>query len=85
MDKKKMCCNSDIFPSSPDSHCSKSFSGIENRILIIDLQERETLPMKTLLELSKKHKIPIQNIIIRDAKSNPLLKDLIKQSNNGSI
>lgn len=85
MNKKKMCCNSDIFPSSLDSHCRKSFAGIENRILIIDLQEGETLPMKTLLELSKKHKIPIQNIIIEDAKSNPLLKDLVKQSNNGSI
>ena len=84
MDKKRKHCNSDIFPS-PDSHCSESFSGIENRILIIYLPEGETLPMKTLLELSKKHKIPIQNIIIEDAKSNPLLKDLIKQSNNGNI
>lgn len=79
MNKKKMCCNSDIFPSSPDSHCRKSFAGIENRILIIYLPERETLPMKTLLELSKEHKIPIQNIIIGDEKSNPsILKGLYK-------
>lgn len=85
MNKKRKYCNSDIFPSSSDSHCSESFQGIENRILIINLPAEETLPMKTLLELSKKHKIPIQNIIIGDAKSNPLLKDLIKQSNNGSI
>lgn len=78
MDKKKMCCNSDIFPSSPDSHCSESFPGIENRILIIDLPEGEILPMRTLLELSKKHKIPISNIIIRRCEKQSIIKGLDK-------
>lgn len=53
---------------SSHHECTDAFGGLNSKVLIIDMPEGETLPMNTLIALSKEHHIPIQNIIIRDLK-----------------
>lgn len=53
---------------SSQKECTDAFGGLNSQVLIIDIPEGETLPMNALIALSKKHHIPIQNIIIRGLK-----------------
>lgn len=68
-DNSKKCALS--YPNielSSQYECTDAFGGLSSQVLIIDMPEGETLPMDTLIALSKKHHIPIQNIIIRGLK-----------------
>lgn len=74
---KKYNCT-DIIKPSLGEKCTSSFSGIDNRIIVVDLPEGENLPLETLFKLSEKHNIPISNIIIRSARKNDKNKSISK-------